>query len=190
MIQRFLKAKHWQLFLLTFGLPFIAQLISFMFMFNNRDNASAFAAFGLFGVVMILFCAVLYGWLWSIAIGLQTAIPENIRLNIKRFKIFFLFPIVYFFVFILFAISMFGPNMNPSIFAVIIPLHVFAMFCMFYNLYFVAKTIKTAELQKKVSFGDFAGEFFLIWFYPVGIWFVQPKINEIAKNSELNSEIY
>lgn len=43
-----------------------------------------------------------------------------------------------------------------------------------------AKTIKTVELQKKVTFSDFAGEFFLLWFSPIGIWILQPKINKFA----------
>ena len=54
-------------------------------------------------------------------------------------------------------------------------------FSMFYYLYFVAKTIKIAELQKKLEFVNFASEFFLIWFYPIGIWFIQPKINKIIE---------
>jgi hypothetical protein len=30
---------------------------------------------------------------------------------------------------------------------------------------------------------DFAGEFFLLWFYPVGIWIVQPKINKMVEST-------
>jgi hypothetical protein len=48
-------------------------------------------------------------------------------------------------------------------------------------LYFVAKTFKTVELQREVSFSDFVGEFFMIWFYPVGIWIIQPKINKMIE---------
>jgi len=55
------------------------------------------------------------------------------------------------------------------------------MYCIFYLMYKAAKTIKTAEVQKPVSFGDFAGEFFLLWFFPIGIWFLQPKINKLAE---------
>lgn len=54
------------------------------------------------------------------------------------------------------------------------------MFCTVYTMYFAAKTIKLAELQRPVTFTDFADEFFLIWFFPIGIWFVQPRINELA----------
>ena len=49
-------------------------------------------------------------------------------------------------------------------------------------VYFVAKTYKTVELQRQVSFSDFAGEFFMIWFYPIGIWIIQPKLNKIIEN--------
>lgn len=69
-----------------------------------------------------------------------------------------------------------------SLVVIIIPLHLFSMFCIFYSLYFVAKTYKTVELQRQVSFSDFAGEFFMIWFYPIGIWIIQPKLNKIIEN--------
>ena len=45
---------------------------------------------------------------------------------------------------------------------------------------FVAKTIQTAESQRTVSFGDYIGNFFLIWFLPIGVWILQPKINELV----------
>ena len=70
--------------------------------------------------------------------------------------------------------------MVAEIFPYIIPLHLFAMFCLFYCLYFVSKTFKTAETQRKVAFGDFAGEFFMLWFFPIGIWIIQPKINKMV----------
>jgi len=57
--------------------------------------------------------------------------------------------------------------------------HLFSMFCLFYCLYFIAKALKTVELQRPVTFSDYAGEFFLLWFYPVGVWILQPRINQI-----------
>ena len=69
-----------------------------------------------------------------------------------------------------------------GMFFVIFPLHMFAMFAIFYCLYFVAKTYKTVELQRTVTFSDYAGEFFLFWFFPIGIWVIQPKINAMVNN--------
>lgn len=121
--------------------------------------------------------------------GLQDKIPQNAKLNTRAFKIFFSIPFIY----ILLISATVGAKISGILetgedgelieksIGVIIPLHLFSMFCIFYCLYFVSKTFKTAELQRKVSFSDFAGEFFLIWFFPIGIWIVQPKINKIAE---------
>ncbi|MBS1933543.1 MAG: hypothetical protein JST96_06060 [Bacteroidetes bacterium] len=115
-------------------------------------------------------------------------------MKINRFKIFFFIPVVYLIAFcfameIAFTgfikIAERGEEPNVAlfgiVFALIIPLHLFAMFCIFHSIYFVSKTIKTVELQRETTFSDFAGEFFLIWFYFIGIWFVQPKINKLAQ---------
>ena len=200
MIERFLKAKHWQLFLLTFGIPIIFQIIVMCSMFlnlateKNPNPEIMFNYMKLFPIIMILYMAIFFGWFWSVAIGLQKNVPKNVTMKVKKFKIFFLIPMVYMLCIMIFmTIAMDGlfingrePNIGiiGTIFAIIVPLHLFSMFCIFYSLYFVAKTIKTVELQREVKFSDFAGEFFMIWFYPVGIWIVQPKIN-ILRNKAL-----
>lgn len=119
MIDKFLKAKHWQLFLLTFGVPMIFQLlitgsmVSDIGMESNPDPMVMFSYMKFFPIMMIIFMGV--------------------------------------------------------------------FFCVIYSLYFVAKTFKTVELQREVKFSDFAGEFFMIWFYPIGIWIIQPKINKMIE---------
>ncbi|WP_373551080.1 hypothetical protein [Haliscomenobacter sp.] len=54
----------------------------------------------------------------------------------------------------------------------------------FYCIYHVAKTIKTVELQRKVTFSDFIAEFFLVWFFPIGVWILQPTINKLAAKDD------
>ena len=195
MTEKFLKAKHWQLFLLTFGIPMILQFLMVGTIFtnvgtgNNPDPTFIFNYMKFFPIMMIIFTGVFFGWFWSVAVGLQIKVPEDVKMKVKKFKIFFFIPMVY----LLFITLFMGVQLNglmtngtePSVgligvlVAVIVPLHLFSMFCIFYSLYFVAKTFKTVELQREVNFSDFAGEFFLIWFYPIGIWIVQPKINKM-----------
>jgi hypothetical protein len=67
---------------------------------------------------------------------------------------------------------------------VIFPVHIFSMFCIFYSMWFTAKTIKSIEFKRAVSFSEFAGEFFLLWFFPIGIWIIQPKINKIIEHKD------
>ena len=197
MIERFLKAKHWQLFLLTFGIPIILQIILMGSMISNfatntiPDPKIMSNYMKFFPMIMVLFMVIFFGWFWSVAIGLQNKVPKNVTMKVKKFKVFFFIPMVYM-VFILlfmaFAINELISNSGElnvvfigSMVAVIVPLHLFSMFCIFYTLYFVAKAFKTVELQREVKFSDFAGDFFMIWFYPIGIWIIQPKINKFVE---------
>jgi hypothetical protein len=197
MINLFLKAKHWQLFILIFAIPIIFQFSMIGLFFSNMSFATEpdltimFDYMKFFPIIILIPMLALFSWFWSVVIGLQKKIPTNVILNIKKFKIFFFIPLIYISVFLLFfSISINGllnNNIEPnfgligSLFAIIIPLHLFSMFCIFHTLYFVAKTIKTVELQQEAKFEDFIGEFFLMWFYPIGIWMIQPKINELSK---------
>lgn len=100
------------------------------------------------------------------------------------FKVFFFFPVVYIILMLIFmdyfSKSFGDPFFGPDAW-IFVPLHLFSMFCMFYCLYFVAKTIKTVELQRSVTFSDFVKEFLLAWFFPIGIWILQPRINNMIK---------
>ena len=191
MIRLFLKAKHWQLFIVMLGIPLLFQFYTMFNMFSNLDSESnpnpenIMNTFQIFPIIMILFSLVFFGWFWSIAIGLQRNIPEEIKMKVKKFKILFFIPlidIIFFMIYMGGIFSGMGTNGFPNgggFVAIILPLHLFSMFCIFYSMYFVAKTIKTAELQRKTGFGDFAGEFFLLWFYFIGIWIIQPKVNKL-----------
>lgn len=214
MIRTFLKAKHWQLFVTLIGIPVIFYIImmgSFISKISEINNTSSddheamllsmFGFMRFLPIIMILYLAIFFGWFWSIAIGLQDKIPKGITMKVKRFKILFFIPLIYFMLLFIGLSFIFSqiPNLNAApdyqpnfkIFAglifLIVPLHLFSIFCMIHNLYFVAKTFKTVELQKEVTFSDFIGEFFMFWFYFIGVWFVQPKINKmIEEENQLN----
>ncbi|SDS16889.1 hypothetical protein SAMN05192545_0897 [Maribacter dokdonensis] len=201
MIQFFLRLKHWQLFIVMLGLPIIYQLYFIFEIFGSRTQPmevvgvegvtqvlnERYFHFDFLPYVLILFSLVFFGWFWSIAIGLQKNIPVEIEMKVKRFKAFFIIPLVYTIVFMMFIGGLFsgmftyGFSNSTWFLVIILPLHLFSMFCIFHTIYFVAKTIRTAELQRVVTFGDFAGEFFLLWFYIIGIWIIQPKVNRLNR---------
>ena len=142
-------------------------------------------AFVLFPLVLLLTMGGLLGWLYAVGSGLQEQVPVELRRPTRLFKIALVFPTAYFltFMFAIFSLLEYASStMGDSLVIIIIlPLHLFAMFCMVYTLYFSAKTIKLAEQKKSVIFSDFVGEMFLIWFFPIGIWFLQPRINKLIK---------
>ncbi|MDW7690983.1 hypothetical protein R9C00_20490 [Flammeovirgaceae bacterium SG7u.111] len=200
-MNRFLKAKHWQLFLLFFGVPFIFQVLMMGSIFSQIGNDTSepllfiFNFLSIMPILMILMMGVLFGWFWSVVIGLQKYLPEGVTIKMTRFKVFFFIPIIYILFFTTsFSIMFFNisgivegasePPFDPSLifayFGIIMPLHLFSMFCIFHTIYQAAKVFKAVELQREVKFSDFAGEFFMIWFFYVGIWIIQPKVNKMV----------
>jgi uncharacterized BrkB/YihY/UPF0761 family membrane protein len=101
---------------------------------------------------------------------MQPLVPHDVKLKVTRFKVLLLVPIIYLsvaMVLLVFIFNTFNPEgiepdnvpdlrLLPLLMIIVIPVHFFAMFCIFHSMYFVAKTIKTVELQREVSFGDFS----------------------------------
>ena len=114
MTEKFLKAKHWQLFLLTFGIPMMLQFLMVGTIFtnvgtgNNPDPTFIFNYMKFFPIMMIIFTGVFFGWFWSVAVGLQIKVPEDVKMKVKKFKIFFFIPMVY----LLFVTLFMGVQLN------------------------------------------------------------------------------
>jgi len=188
---KFLTLKHWQLFGLLIGLPMVFQFITIGSVISSNDPKTMFY---FFPILMIIVIGLFFGWFYALGTNLHKKLPQTAKMNLNRFKIFLFIPVVYLMLISVFMAGMFfnitsGGKPNPAIFALIIPLHLFSMFCIFYCLYFNAKALKTVEFQKPVTFSDFAGEFFLIWFFPIGIWIIQPRINKLFDTNLENDNI-
>jgi hypothetical protein len=191
----FLKAKHWQLFLLLFGIPMAFEIyIMFTIMSDEwdpfRNPESASNPFLFFPIMMLFMLGTFFGWFWSIGVGLQPKLPKEIKMNAAFFKWSVWIPFGYTTALSLWAGILvtnvfntsrrgYGPGPIMASGGILLILHLFAMFCIFYDMYFAAKTLKSVELQREAKFSDFAGEFFLIWFFPIGIWIIQPRVNQL-----------
>ena len=197
MIENFLRAKHYQIFLLTIGIPFIFQFSVVLYLMptvnggGEIDDETLFSIIKVFPVLMMVFMGVIFGWLYSIGIGLQSKLPEDVKMKVGKFKIFFFIPLVYIslismgMIFLLSNIAFLAGTFAPGVMILVFFLiHTFSMFCIFYVLYFAAKTFKTVELQKEVRFSEFAGEFFMLWIFPIGVWILQPKINKMMEEED------
>jgi len=175
MIPTFLKAKPWQVFTITFALPIILMFILIDSHINQISDID---------LVMIFYSILLYSWFWSIYFGLQPKTPSRIKFKTNNFKIFFFIFLTYIIIFYLLFHNILGFNsyaklIKTNLVFILLPLHLFSIFCMFYIFYFTAKVFKTAELQRQVSFSDFSNDFYLFWVFPIGIWTLQPKINKM-----------
>lgn len=178
-MNRLLHLKHWQLFGLMIGVMIISSF------FDLATNQIVWA------ISMLLFVVIFFGWFWVLAVNLYPKLPTDSKLNLNRFKLFMLIPSVYIIAisFIFGGISIGSQGDSTGGYAaIIVPIHLFSMFCIFWCLAFVAKSLKAVELQRPVTFSDYAGEFFLIWFFPIGIWIIQPRINKLFDDNLHQSE--
>jgi hypothetical protein len=135
--------------------------------------------------VVILFIFVLLGWLYAVGTNLNKKLPDNVKMNLTKFKWFFFLPVASMFLFYIFAYFVLFPSVSNGIephkgvYIVVIPLFIFSIFCLFYCIYFNAKSLKAVELQRPATIRDYVLEFFLFWLFLIGVWFIQPKINKI-----------
>jgi hypothetical protein len=185
-MKKLLTLKHWHLFVLLMGVPIVMQIILLASLISDSNPLSIMI---FFPFMMLFLVAVLFGWLYAVGTNLHKRLPASVYMNVGLFKAFMFIPAMYLLLISGLVFSVFlnipkMPEINPAIFLVIVPLHIFSIVCIFYCLYFNAKALKTVELQKPATVSEYIGEFFLIWFFPIGIWFIQPRINKLFATNE------
>ncbi|MBD3637236.1 MAG: hypothetical protein HUJ25_07795 [Crocinitomicaceae bacterium] len=213
MLKPLLTLKHWQIFVALFGGMILFEFLAFSSIFtaaasNQKPQIEDFQRIIYIIPIMMLYVMYFtYGWQWAIIELLRNKLPSDVKIPHRRVKIFFFIPIIYM-ILILFLILYFVfsiinhpdpehffeqsqlPIFIGITFAIITPLHLFSIFCIFHSMFFAAKTMKSVELQREVTFNDFAAEFFLIWFNIIGIWILQPRLNKIITNeTEFSTDV-
>lgn len=142
-------------------------------------------------VLTLLLIAAFATWTYFLGTELYKRLPDGHTLNIKKFKFHFFFPLIYFTI----AIGLTGGyNINnenideygPFVYLIIL-LHLFSMYCMLYCIYFLSKALISTETQNKnIQTSEYIGYIFGFWFFPIGIWFIQPKIKKIFIDKIVN----
>ena len=190
----FLKAKHWQLFLFIFGLPIAGRILSFTIYFFTNNNLILFSKpiLLLSTVLNFISLLVLFCWMWSVGVILNKKTPASLKMQVTYFKIAILIP---FFICSSLAIwyqitfGEYGYQLDIIgfaffiLFIYVILLFIILLFPITYCIYFIAKTIKILELKRSPKISDYIYEIILIVAFPIGIWYLQPIINDIYKKT-------
>jgi hypothetical protein len=53
------------------------------------------------------------------------------------------------------------------------------MFCLFYVFYFVARSLIIVNKGRQVLLSEYAEPLVLLLLYPIGVWRIQPRINQL-----------
>jgi hypothetical protein len=178
----FVKLKSWQMFLIIV-LPFATSVVQIWIysFFSLEISINAAAALAYLRLVASL---TLFLWLYVVGSKLNEKIgPDKYETRFLKASTIYM---------ALFLISdkvrrEMGIDLSfmDTEFAVYTTVYAISWFqviswiCLIYSYYFVAKVLLSAELGRGTSFGEFVGTFFLILFILIGIWWIQPRINEV-----------
>ena len=185
-MRAFLHLKAWQLFLILFGVPMVLQVGVLGALFTRKP-----APWAVLGILLVAFLTLglLLAWFYVLGTHLHRRLPVTAPMSLNRFRIAALLPVTYVFLLLALGASTFvgsAPDGVPGgLIALLVVFHLLSMASIFYCLYFTAKALKTVERNFPVPVNEYVGEFFLLWFYPVGIWLLQPRVNHLFATAPL-----
>lgn len=152
---RFLKLKHWQVFLIMLSAPLLNEV-------SGQSNSLTKS------IATLIMSLMYFFWLWSIGAGLNNSARVN---KSNLLKIALLYGIVY-------ALAIFIiVNNNIEMIKII---------GIILNLLFIGSFL-VLVLSASIAIRE-AGEngisllmsFLCLLFFPIGIWFIQPKLNQMV----------
>lgn len=201
MTEKILRAKHWQLFLIIFVIPFLLVIMLMYQLFESTYTDvrysyidQLFTFFQLGPSIIALSMCIFFYWLWSVGKGLNSKISKALKSKTTILTVCLIYQLLYLILMVILVyIWASGWHhriklMEPILEFVLderkfIPLHLIFFTSVIYSIYFAAKKLVTAEQKRKPNFIDFVGEFFLIWFFFIGVWVLQIRINRISEDN-------
>ncbi len=169
----FLRAKHWQVFVLVWGTYIAGKIASIELLSAGGLHFSVRNAL-LTGVFFVP--SLLISWLWFYSLGsFLIPVAESLsKQNIQFFRFALIFSALTFV-----TVSPFLVSRNLFVVVLALPVHLFGMFCLIHALYSMSKGLLVAEKKQEANFGDWAPTFLLLIASIVGIWFIQPRVNRL-----------
>jgi len=158
----FLKLKHWQIFLI-----WILGSIQLLVFINS----------GLWFISFGIYFGILFGWIYSIGKVLNNDDSWIIK-RLNLWSIVYLISIIPFWITFHNMFSYSYRSLN-DLFLIVGGI---LGFISIINIALIsARSLKEKEKQKGLKFTDYFIEFLLILYMIIGIWILQPRLNEIIK---------
>lgn len=171
-----LNLQHWQLFTLFIAPNLLSYLLS---SFRTPGTSGYWIELCTLMYLLTLFC----GWIYFTTINLYPLLPSTVTLNIKKFKTKVAF--AFFPPFILLAITLYREtegNGGSGFFALAVLIGlilVYPLICLFQSTYFMIQTLKGVELQRPATKADLIFSDFSCLYPYIGVWLLQPRINQV-----------
>ena len=168
----FLKVRHWELFLML-ALP-----TALCLMFGIPLKPLVVASIGLFLLL------VLFGWMFSIGSWANSRLPETRRRSPLPFAVGLVIPLVYLLMYVFLYLPQLaqGAPQRPPLW--LLPMHMLSMIGIFYGFWYTARQLKSLQENEQADFMIFSSTFFLLFIFPLGVWLIQPAVNQLYQRLE------
>ena len=179
-----LLAETWQVFGVIVGTMFFGVLVSVWVGLENLPTAVSVGS----NYISEIFLA---GWFYAVGFNLYRIRPEGMRLSLRMFAFNLAYFVLYTALLIALMATMFvNPVMVLTVrnLLVLLPFHLYAIAAAFHIVSFVAKALVSAETRQPAHFNIAAGTFLLLFFFPFGIWVVQPRIQRLFHDRVLHED--
>ena len=167
-----LRLKNWQLFLIIFILPWVIAIgLTLIFKFDNIGGRTTL------GIYTVIYYAIFIVWNYKV---IKTFNKTKLILKPKQIKRLDWLLIIFCFyaVFLIFQTNLYlEGNVLTRILSQIIIL--FSIYTFIFLVFCTAKTLKGLQLKNDIRTSDIIIEMFVIFYFPVGVWWLQKKVNRL-----------
>jgi len=133
--------------------------------------------------VNIIVFTFFFLWTYSIVKKLIEKNKYDSTFSFRSFTILLIATNIYLIFLLLYAAGTYPDKEGPKWMLLIIILgQLFLASSYIYLVGSFAKAISTIELKRKCNFPDYLGNMVLLLFFPIGIWWLHPKIQTLVKD--------
>lgn len=189
-----LNLKHWQTFLILYSIPIALAIFSFVLLFfplRTDEEIEEFIQLALNVSILSIFSPLIQmSWNWVMTMACLDKLPKEVKLKSLGYNICFF--LLFIALGLMAAFLIIGRQINDTgleflealleieVFLALIPLQFISILSSIYMFSFQAKVLKSAEIQREALFSSYINEFFFFLFFPIGIWFIQPRLNKLV----------
>lgn len=142
----------------------------------------------LIATIALFMMIVVFGWLYSLGSWSNAQLPDNLKKAVLPYALGLATPIIYLMLVIILYFPLLESGTPPPPPSWMMPMHFLSMLGVFYGIWFSARQYMALQRGHEVDFMIFSSTFLMMWIFPLGIWIIQPSVNELFDKLE-NSNI-
>lgn len=170
---KILGYKSWRIFILMTVVP-----ITIIIAGAIIGKLSGFKIIQFISALIALFfiAKAYFGWIWSVGTILNYFNKEGNIFSLKTFKQLFIIALLFSFILSPILVAIYK---STNVILLIRFLRYLSFFAFLLCIYFAAVNFNTVENNENNTNHSVFFTFLLIWFLPIGIWFLQPRLKII-----------